>query len=151
MVAGSASLVSAFRVALLSLGQGLDLLLLCLELSLKRKAPTAAVNCLPALGVDVQGFQVAPADILVAQLETFYRSLACGKLAIQDVLWYAPIFHPAHVAEPALPSLSKKRVQEEGGGGGGASPPPPPRPARSTTWPLGTSSSLIIHRELFLY
>lgn len=143
MVAGSASLVSAFRVALLSLGQGLDLLLLCLELSLKRKAPTAAVNCLPALGVDVQGFQVAPADILVAQLETFYRSLACGKLAIQDVLWYAPIFHPAHVAEPALPSLSKKRVHEEGGGGG--------RPARSTTWALGTSSSLIIHRELFLY
>ena len=60
----------------LFLGQGLDLLLLCLALSLKRTAPTAAVNCLPALAVDVQGFQVARADILAAQLETAYRSLA---------------------------------------------------------------------------
>jgi len=43
----------------LSLGQGLDLLLLCLELSLKRRAPIAAVSChvFPALAVDVQGFQ----------------------------------------------------------------------------------------------
>ena len=50
----------------LFLGQGLDLLLLCLALSLKRTAPTAAVSCLPALAVDVQGFQVTLADILAA-------------------------------------------------------------------------------------
>ena len=62
----------------LFLGQDPDLLLSCPELSLKRRAPTAAVSChvFPALCADVQDFQVALADILVAQLETAYRFLA---------------------------------------------------------------------------
>ena len=62
----------------LFLGQGLDLLLPCLELSLKRRAPTSAVSChvFPALGADVHAFQVALADILVAQLRITYRSFA---------------------------------------------------------------------------
>ena len=96
----------------LFLGQGPDLLLSCPELSLKRRAPTAAVSChvFPALCADVQDFQVALADILVAQLGTAYRFLAWGKRAILDVLRYAPIFHPAQVAEPAQPSLSEQRV-----------------------------------------
>lgn len=65
------------------LGQGLNLLLPCLALSLKCRAPTAAVSfhVFPAQGIDVQGFQVALAYILVVQLWTAYSSLARGKLA----------------------------------------------------------------------
>ena len=67
----------------LSLGQGLNLLLPCFELSLKCRAPTAVVSfhVFPALGIDVQCFQVALAYILVVQLWTAYSSLSRGKLA----------------------------------------------------------------------
>ena len=110
MVARSASLVLDFRLALFSPAR----VWICSSPALSclwsvRRAPTAAVSChvFPALGVDVQGFQFAVADILAVQLGTAYRSLAWGKLAKQDVLWYAPIFHPANVGTPAKPSLSE--------------------------------------------
>ena len=112
MVARSASLLLDFRLALFSPAR----VWICSSPALScfwsvRRAPTAAVSChvFTGLGVDVQGFRVALADILVVKLGTAYRSLAWGTLAKQDVLWYAPIFHPAHVVTPAKPSLVELR------------------------------------------
>ena len=93
----------------LFIGCGQDHFFSGLQLLAEDTAPSAAASCciFAALCVDVQGFHVAHAGIFEAQLGAANSSLVRGKFAVEDVVEYTAILHPAHVAKPSQPALSE--------------------------------------------
>ena len=83
-----------------------------LEVLLDGPLPGATVCCkfYPAGCVNLQGFRVTLTDIFVAQLWAASRSLARGKLTVQDVFRYPAIVHVQHMAEQVQSALSEQRV-----------------------------------------
>ena len=90
----------------LFIGCGQELFFSGLQLLAEGTAPSATVSCCiyPVLCVDVQGIHVALADIFEAQLGAANSSPTRGKFAVEDVLGYTAILHPAHVAKPSQPA-----------------------------------------------
>ena len=80
-----------------------------------RAAQLRAISCqvLPISEVDVQSLHISLAGVTVAELRAAYTSLAGGKLAVEDVLWYSTILHAADMAKPSKPTLAQ---QSEHGG-----------------------------------
>jgi len=78
-------------------------------------SPLRAVSCqvFPISDVDVQSLHIFLAGVTVAELRAACASLARGKLAVEDVLWYSTILHAADMSKPSKPTLAQ---QSEHGG-----------------------------------
>ena len=63
--------------------------------SVFRAAQLRAISCqvFPISEVDVQSLHISLAGVIVAELRAACASLASGKLAADDVLWYSTIIH----------------------------------------------------------
>ena len=91
----------------------MDLFFIALQLFEESTAPFAAVSrhLLPVLCVDVQGFKVTLANVLVKQSVGWPNaSLAGGKFATQEIFRNASIPHPSHVTKPSESALSEECV-----------------------------------------
>jgi hypothetical protein len=89
--------------------------LACPDASSNSLTPSTAVarKLFPVLRINVCGFEVALADVLVSQCWSTCWAVSCGKLSIQHVLWNATVLHAMQMAEPPKTTLAEEEMHAQ--------------------------------------